>query len=204
MSELYRKSDDMSDEELEAAGARLGHDLVNMMATAILHAADIIGGLHRRGLRKPKLPAYTEDVLLRVDAGQLDAKLAGRYYLSPILRRLQFLPLPVQQQLAETGKVEVAVLREDGQSDHRLLSVDELGPEQFRRVFTRDKVRSVSEQLRILDQERIDEQKKREQDAELLNDAFVLPCTSKQKRQLTKLLAKQGAVVLVDAILENF
>ena len=204
MNELSCNPDEMSDDELEAAGKRLEGDLVHMMANAIHHAARIIGALHRRGLNKPYLPAYTEDVLLRIDSGQLEPKLAARYYLSPILRKMQYLPLSVQQQLAETGKVEIALLRENGESDHRLLSVDELTPEQFRLVFARDKQRGLSEQIAILEQQRTDASNRREEEAELLNDAFILPCTSKQKRHLQKIMAKTGPTALLDMILENF
>ena len=94
------------------------------------------------------------NLLRRIAAGQLLASVVCRFYNQiGIINRIGRLPAPDQKRLASGERVAVLVPGGSGYTS-RMLTPDEMTPDQFRQVFAADHIRTETEQAAWLDGKR--------------------------------------------------
>lgn len=160
-----RKCAGMSDEDL----IRKIGDLKVLIAQNLVEMATYVGPASRRGVNLDELlEPKTLDMLRKIESGQIIPELAQRFLGQSIFPYLKGLPLDDQKQIAKTGRVEVAVRREDS-FETRKMAVDSMNADQRKLVFSGGRIRTPTQQIEIM------EQAKREQEDRTGTVEFVLP-----------------------------
>jgi hypothetical protein len=89
--------------------------------------------------------------LRQIAYGQVLPEVIVRYAEQPsLVRTIASLPFPDQEYLSNGGKVELAVARDDGSLDHRLVDPLHLSRDQMRLVFARGRIRPPEEQIVLI------------------------------------------------------
>jgi hypothetical protein len=125
---------------------------LKMTADSLVKLALIVRSLEQRGEDLSSLKIGMMPYLRQIAYGQILPEVVVRYAEQPMLvRAISSLPFPDQEHLSTGGKVEMAVRRDDGTLDHRLVDPLHLGRDQIHQVFTRGRIRSPEEQLVMLE-----------------------------------------------------
>lgn len=128
---------------------------IQVTAETIAYLGEIWRELDRRGEDLTGYRVGMGRFLPLVAAGQLApeavVRFSGRIQL---LRAVQLLPLPEQQRLATGSGVTVAVVNPDGSIGERSIPVDSLTGDQLRLAFDGGRIRSVAEQVNMLESAR--------------------------------------------------
>jgi hypothetical protein len=113
--------------------------------------AIIVRILEERGEDLSTLRLSLLSFFRKIAHGQLSAHAVVRFaQFSQLLTRISNLPLPDQEKLANGGPVEL-VVRQGEAMTTRLLDPIDLKPEQLNQVFGKDRLRSQSEQIAIIE-----------------------------------------------------
>lgn len=135
---------DLSTDKLRAA-------LVSTMAKTVAQLtrlAWIVRILEERGEDLGDLKISLVPYLRQIAYGQILPEVVMRYGERPsLVRAISALPLPDQQRLAAGERVVLALRAPDGSVDHRMVDPLTLTSSQVARVFAKDRIRPVDEQL---------------------------------------------------------
>lgn len=129
-------------------------------ARSLVDLAKIVCASLRRGIDLSFIDnPLLIDVLRKIEANQILPELAERFLMNTrLFEKLKNLPLEDQHKIAKTGMVEVAVRSADGGITSRQMSVVSLTWNQRRLVFSNGRIRSIAEQMGIIEDEAIPEE----------------------------------------------
>jgi len=140
----------------ELSTEKLRQALISTMAKTVAQLtrlAWIVRILEERGEDLGDLKIGLVPYLRQIAYGQILPEVVMRYAERPALvKAISALPLPDQQRLAAGDRVTLAIKAPDGSIDNRMVDPLILTGPQVARVFAKDRIRSVDEQL-VLAQE---------------------------------------------------
>jgi hypothetical protein len=150
---IERSQTDLSTRSTDELRAQLAETLEITVAN-LLRMAAIVAELERRGVDLADLRLGLVGYLRQIAHGRLAARAVVRFAERPLLlRSVSSLPLPDQERLAEGERVQLAV-HQEGAVTHRLVDPLDLSADQVRRVFGRDGLRTVEQQVPLLEERR--------------------------------------------------
>ena len=121
---------------------------LRMTAESLVRLALIVRSLETRGEDLSDLKIGLMPYLRQIAYGQVLPEIVVRYAERPMLvRAIAALPWPDQEHLSNGGKVPLAIRREDGSLDHRLVDPLHMDRKQVVQVFSRGRIRSPEEQI---------------------------------------------------------
>ena len=127
-------------------------EALKLTAQSLLRLAAIIRTLEERGEDLSGLRIGLLPYLRQIAYGQVLPETVIRYAESPMLvQAISRLPLPDQRRLATGEAVPFALRKGDGSVDHRLVDPLLLRREQVNLIFVRDHIRTVEEQIAVLE-----------------------------------------------------
>lgn len=135
----------------EMSTDQLKKTLVATMAKTVAQLtrlAWIVRVLEERGEDLGDLKIGLVPYLRQIAYGQILPEVVMRFAERPTLVKvISALPIPDQQRLAQGGRVMLAVRAPDGSFDHRMVDPLNLTGSQIPRVFAKDRIRPIDEQL---------------------------------------------------------
>jgi hypothetical protein len=145
--QLAEQLDDLGRLSTEDLRRELARSL-RMTAESLVRLALIVRSLESRGEDLSGLKIGMLPYLRQIAYGQVLPEVVVRYAEQPMLvRAISALPFPDQEHLTTGGKVALAVRREDGTLDHRLVDPLHMNRHQVAQVFTRGRIRPPEEQI---------------------------------------------------------
>ncbi len=139
--------DGLSVEEVHARLAAAFRQTVD----GLKDAAACVRYLLEQGEDLSYVPSDLLSRLRHIAYGQLLAEVVFQFAGAPAMAQtIGRLALPDQKRLADGGKVKVAVRRGDGFTD-RMMAPLEMTADQRRQVFAHDRIRSIPEQVALLE-----------------------------------------------------
>jgi hypothetical protein len=138
----------MTTDELRAELSRA----LQMTADHLRRVAAVVRTLEERGEDLAGLKIGLMPYLRQIAYGQVLPEIVVRYAESPLLvRQISQLPMPDQERLAKGEPLPLAVQRAGEPPDHRMVDPVYLRRDQITLVFARDHIRTVEEQIVILE-----------------------------------------------------
>lgn len=123
---------------------------------SLVRTAAIVRELEHRGIDLSELRIGLAGYLRQIAHGRLSAKAVVRFAERPLLlRAVSDLPLEEQERLADGEPVKLAVFGDHGQVDHRMVDPLDLSADQIRLIFGGPVIRSVSQQVPLLEDRRV-------------------------------------------------
>lgn len=139
---------EMTTEQLRGELARS----LELTAAHLVRLALIVRTLEDRGEDLAGLRIHMLPYLRQIAYGQVLPEIVVRFAESPLLiRSISTLPIPDQRSIAEGRPVPMAIRKDDGSVDHRLVDPAYLRREQVAQVFARDRIRPIEEQIVLLE-----------------------------------------------------
>lgn len=173
---------------------------LNAFTSSMVELAQVVGACYRRGiqdrLEKFGLPELVIDTLRKIESGQIDLTLAEKFMHTRAFNYVKSLPLDDQKVIAKSGKIDIVVQADDGNTkyDFRKVPVEALTRNQLKQVFDRGRIRSRVEQQQILEDQTVETEDEFPEPTICVKITAEIDLTKAQRKELNDLKEKAGSM----------